>query len=36
MLDATGRSYYISGRGSTENGGDETIGRLNTGLTVRI
>ena len=36
MLDATGRWYYISGRGSTETGGDETIGRLNTALTVRI
>jgi hypothetical protein len=36
MLDATGRWYYISGMGSTETGGDETIGRLNTALTVRI
>jgi len=36
MLDATGRMYYITGLGSTETGGDETIGRLNTGLTVRI
>jgi hypothetical protein len=36
MLDATGRWYYISGRGSTEKGGDETIGRLNMGLTVRV
>jgi hypothetical protein len=36
MLDATGRGYYISGLGSTETGGSETIGRLNVGLTVRI
>jgi hypothetical protein len=36
MLDATGRGYYISGLGSTETGGSETIGRVNTGLTVRI
>ena len=36
MLDATAREYYISGLGSTETGGSETIGRLNTGLTVRI
>jgi Domain of unknown function (DUF3943)/Carboxypeptidase regulatory-like domain len=36
MLDATARGYYISGLGSTETGGSETIGRLNTGLTVRI
>ena len=36
MLDATGREYYISGLGSTETGGNETIGRLNMGLTVRI
>jgi hypothetical protein len=36
MLDATAREYYISGLGSTETGGSETISRLNTGLTVRI
>ena len=36
MLDATLRGYYISGLGSTETGGNETIGRLNLGLTVRI
>ncbi|MCX5806714.1 MAG: DUF3943 domain-containing protein [Proteobacteria bacterium] len=36
MLDATARGYYISGMGSTETGGNETIGRLNMGLTVRI
>jgi hypothetical protein len=36
MLDATGRAYYISGMGSTETEGNETIGRLNVGLTVRI
>jgi len=28
--------YYISGLGSTDTGGNETIGRLNMGLTVRI
>ena len=36
MLDATGRGYYISGLGSTERGGSETLARLNGGLTVRI
>jgi hypothetical protein len=36
MLDATARGYYISGMGSTETGGNETIGRLTTGLTVRV
>ena len=36
MLDATGRGYFISGMGSTETKGNETIGRLNVGLTVRI
>jgi hypothetical protein len=36
MLDATARGYYISGMGSTETGGSETVGRLNMGLTVRI
>jgi len=36
MFDATARGYYISGLGSTETGGNETIGRLNMGLTVRI
>jgi hypothetical protein len=36
MLDATGRGYYISGLGSTERGGSETILRLNGGLTVRL
>jgi Domain of unknown function (DUF3943)/Carboxypeptidase regulatory-like domain len=36
MLDATGHQYYISGLGSTETRGSETIGRLNVGLTVRI
>ena len=36
MLDATGRQYYITGLGSTETGGDENIGRLNLGLTIRV
>ena len=36
MLDMTARGYYISGLGSTDTGGNETIGRLNMGLTVRI
>jgi hypothetical protein len=36
MLEATERGYYISGLGSSDAGGSETIGRLNTGLTVRI
>jgi hypothetical protein len=36
MFDVTARGYYISGLGSTETGGNETIGRLNMGLTVRI
>jgi hypothetical protein len=36
MLDATVRGYYISGLGSTETGGSETIGRLNVGFTVPI
>jgi hypothetical protein len=36
MLDATARGYYISGLGSSDAGGNETVGRLNIGLTVRI
>lgn len=36
MLDTTARGYYISGLGSSEAGGDETISRLNIGLTVRV
>ena len=36
MFDATARGYYVSGLGSTETGGNETIGRLTMGLTVRV
>jgi hypothetical protein len=36
MLDLTGRVYYVSGLGSDDPGGSETIQRLNTGFTVRI
>jgi hypothetical protein len=36
MLDLTGRAYYVSGMGSDDPGGSETIQRLNTGLTVRV
>ena len=40
MLDTTARWYYISGHGSTEDGGEdggnETIVRLNMGFTYRI
>jgi hypothetical protein len=36
MLDLTGRAYYLSGVGGDDPGGNEAIGRLNTGLTVRI
>ncbi len=36
MIDLTGRGYYLSGVGSDDPGGREVIGRLNTGLTVRV
>ena len=36
MLSTTARGYFVSGLGSSDAGGDETIGRLNMGLTVRI
>jgi len=36
MLDLTGRAYYLSGVGGDDPGGNETIERLNTGLTVRV
>jgi len=36
MFDLTGRAYYISGMGSDDPGGNETIERLNMGFTVRI
>jgi hypothetical protein len=36
MFDLTGRAYYLTGVGGQDPGGRETIGRLNTGLTVRI
>ena len=36
MLDLTGRAYYLTGVGGDDPGGREAIGRLNTGLTVRV
>ena len=36
MFDLTGRGYYVTGVGGDDPGGRETIGRLNTGFTVRI
>jgi hypothetical protein len=36
MFDLTGRAYYVSGMGSDDPGGNETIQRLNMGFTVRI
>jgi len=36
MLDATERYYYVSGSGSDNPGGNETIHRLNAGFTVRL
>jgi len=36
MLDATERYYYVSGTGSDNPGGNESIHRLNTGITVRL
>lgn len=36
MLDLTGRAYYLSGVGGDDPGGNEAIGRLNMGLTVRL
>jgi len=36
MFDVTGRAYYLTGVGGADPGGRETIGRLNTGLTVRV
>lgn len=36
MFDLTGRAYYISGTGGNDPGGNETIDRLNMGLTVRL
>jgi hypothetical protein len=36
MFDLTGRAYYVSGMGSDDPGGNETIERLNMGFTVRI
>jgi hypothetical protein len=36
MLDATERYYYVSGTGSDNPGGNESIHRLNTGVTVRL
>jgi hypothetical protein len=36
MFDLTGRAYYITGMGSDDPGGKESIDRLNMGFTVRI
>jgi len=36
MLDATGRYYYVSGTGSDNPGGNESVHRLNTGFTLRL
>ena len=36
MLDATQRYYYVSGTGSDNPGGNESIHRLNTGITLRL
>jgi hypothetical protein len=36
MLDMTGREYYVSGWGSDDTRGSETIFRGNFGLTVRV
>ena len=36
MLDATERYYYVSGTGSDNPGGNESVHRLNTGLTIRL
>jgi hypothetical protein len=36
MLDVTGREYYVSGVGSTENRGSETIARGTASFTLRV
>ena len=36
MIEATGREYYISNTAASSPGGRETIGHLDTGLTVRL
>lgn len=36
ILDVTSRGYYVSGRGSDDSSGSETIFRTNTGVTFRI
>lgn len=36
MIDVEGREYYVSGAGSDDSHGSETISRANAGLTVRI
>jgi hypothetical protein len=36
MFDLTGRAYHLTGVGGNDPGGNETIGRLNMGFTVRI
>jgi hypothetical protein len=36
MFDATERYYYVSGKGSDQPGGNESVHRLNTGVTLRL
>lgn len=36
MFDMTGRAFYVSGMGSDDPGGNETVQRLNMGVTVRM
>ena len=36
MVDVTTREYFVSGLGGTQPRGDDTIGRWNAGLTVRV
>ena len=36
MLDATERYYYVSGTGSDNLGGNESVHRLNAGFTIRL
>ena len=36
MFDATERYYHVSGSGSDNPGGNETVQRLNAGITVRL
>jgi hypothetical protein len=36
MVDATERYYYVSGTGSDNPGGNESVHRLNAGITIRL